>query len=327
MALLPTPHAGTPELAQHGGADNGLTGFSLDLDEFERPPELQPGEPAQQEQQLAQQEQQEEAMQLADAVEAAAAEEQHAWQTAEAEAQAMQLDGFASPALQPAGGEFGTGALLVGGAAAAAACEVLHCGIHTLHVPACCIVPASASARKQSGMWFTFPSGYPLDDVVPGSGGAIPGGPKLHRTPVPVRSASQPRSVQGTPHSNAHSLRSQPRSAAMAAALQHATPATHGTHGTHRLARTPGSVRPAAVAYPIDADVTADSQVGFEVACCEPHSSVRYATSCAWLWGTMHPPHMHPPAHCLFVADPRRAQAGPHTNGPHPRHRRLPARP
>jgi len=58
-------------------------------------------------------------------------------------------------------------------------------------------------------------------------------------------------------------LRSQPRSAAMAAAAQQATPATHGTHGTHRLARTPGSVRPAAVAYPIDADMTADNQVGF----------------------------------------------------------------
>ena len=97
---------------------------------------------------------------------------------------------------------------------------------------------------------------------MPGSGGgAIPGGPKLHRTPVPVPPASQPRSLHSTPHSHARSLRSQPLSAAMAAAGHHATPATHGTHGTHRLARTPGSVRPAAAAYPIDADMTADHQV------------------------------------------------------------------
>ena len=104
-------------------------------------------------------------------------------------------------------------------------------------------------------------TGYPLDEAVPGSGGAIPGGPKLHRTPVPVRSASQPRSLHGTPHSNPHSLRSQPRSAAQAAAAQHATPATHGMHGTHRLARTPVSVHPA-VAYPLDAVMAADDQVG-----------------------------------------------------------------
>lgn len=117
----PTLHiwhcAGTPELVQHGAADNGLTNYSLDLDEFERPPELQAGEAAQQ-----QQEQQEEAMELADDVEAAAAEEEQGWHAAEAGTQAMQADGFASPALQP-GGEFGTGALPAGVAGATdAAC-------------------------------------------------------------------------------------------------------------------------------------------------------------------------------------------------------------
>lgn len=112
LALLPPHSAGTPELVQHGGADNGLTSYSLDLDEFERPPELQAGEPVQQEQQQQEQEQlaePDEAMELAEDLEAAAEEQQ----AAEAAAQAMQADGFASPALQQAGDEFGTGALLV----------------------------------------------------------------------------------------------------------------------------------------------------------------------------------------------------------------------
>ena len=107
----PHPLAGTPELAQHGGGDNGLTGFSLDLDEFERPPELQ-GEPAQLEQQE-QQAQQQEQMELDAALGEAAAEEEAAAEAAAQALHAQQADDFASPALQAAGGEFGTGAWLL----------------------------------------------------------------------------------------------------------------------------------------------------------------------------------------------------------------------
>ena len=172
---------------------------------------------------------------------------------------------------------------------------------------------------------------------MPGSAG-IPGGPKLHRTPVPGRSASQaPRSVHGTPLSNARSLRS-----GQAAAAQHqlayyqATPGSHGgPHGTHRLARTPGSVRFAAAAYPMDADVTADSQVGSGRVeggwwvvmaaagfrhCVSGAARLRPARS----WGqeaVALRSGTHSPGCTALSADPWRSQAGTHPHGPHPRHR------
>ncbi|KAL4430905.1 hypothetical protein ABPG75_006161 [Micractinium tetrahymenae] len=96
-----------------------------------------------------------------------------------------------------------------------------------------------------------FGTGYPIDHAA--SGDAIPGGPKLARTPVTARPASQPRpAAQATPLSNARSLRSQQQ------LHQHVTP---GTHGTHRLARTPASGWPPAAAYPVEADVAAGNVI------------------------------------------------------------------
>ncbi|EFN59398.1 hypothetical protein CHLNCDRAFT_56732 [Chlorella variabilis] len=100
-----------------------------------------------------------------------------------------------------------------------------------------------------------FGAGYPIGAADLSGGGVIPGGPKLARTPVTARATSQPRSAHGTPHSHARSVRSQQQ--------QHMlhSQATPGTHGTHRLARTPGSVRPAAAAYPAEAELTADGMI------------------------------------------------------------------
>ena len=94
------------------------------------------------------------------------------------------------------------------------------------------------------------------------AGGAmsIPGGPKLARTPVTGRAASQPRSSRGTPHSNVRSMRSQQGQQYH----QHVTP---GTHGTHRLGRTPASQRPAPATYP-EVDLTADHGVSGWVGGC-----------------------------------------------------------
>jgi hypothetical protein len=85
---------------------------------------------------------------------------------------------------------------------------------------------------------------------------SIPGGPKLARTPVTGRAASQPRSARGTPHSNVRSMRSQ-QGQQYQQYHQHVTP---GTHGTHRLGRTPGSQRPAPATYP-EVDLSADHGV------------------------------------------------------------------
>jgi hypothetical protein len=79
--------------------------------------------------------------------------------------------------------------------------------------------------------------GYPLDfhEQVP----VIPGGPRIHRTPVLVRPATSQR-TQGTPHS-VHSMRSLP---------QNATPASR------RQATTPASAARPASSYPIPQDDT-----------------------------------------------------------------------
>ena len=100
--------AGTPELGQGPGANDGLTDFSLSLDEFERPPEL-PGGQQQQRQQQAEamgaeglEEDEEEDLLQDDGVEEAQQQGQGGF------------DDYASPALPSAGREFGTGVQLRG---------------------------------------------------------------------------------------------------------------------------------------------------------------------------------------------------------------------
>jgi hypothetical protein len=198
-----------------------------------------------------------------------------------------------------------------------------------------------------------FGAGYPLGEM--SEGDSIPGGPKLHRTPVTVRTATQPRSARGTPHSsNPRSVHSGPQQHLL---QPHATPGTYGTRGSHRLARTPGSMRPAAAAYPVESGLTGGNQVRclllLHRCCCHIAAVCHFAeavpslllppccccSSAAAVSGVLqcnvsalvclhHTSHT---AACLCVCavlltDPGRPQAGPHSPGPHPRHW-LPAGP